>query len=425
MRVNGKQHRIRVGRYTAALILMTTGILLIIDKVQGSEYMLLLLKWWPLIAIMWGVESILIYLLWKSNKGNESRLRLDVKGLSLSILLAASVFIVTQQEHYLYLWNKVSLNLTASAVDYSEQNGAEFSKEDQVIPVALDSENLKINNINGDILLHREPIDNIQISTKVWIDQITGPETEDIFEQSLLEITEGKTINITASGKAYGQSGKRQPRMNLDIALPENRRFNLEVQTMNGDIKLVNVNAIENISLKSANGKLELYNVLGNVKGETLNGIVRTVNVEGNVEISSNQGNMEATDTSGTLKLSTQVGNISVIRAHNDVDIRTKNGNIYASQPEMQLKVESLNGGITVYSHQVGGDWDIYSAVGVMNLNLPLDANYKLKGTIAFGDVISSIPAFNIENKTIYGTVGEGEFDIRVEGNSDLNVNSF
>lgn len=422
--MNGK-HTIRVGRYTAAFLLMVTGTLLIMDEVQGSEYMLLLLKWWPLLAIMWGLESILIYLVRRSVRGKGSRLRLDVKGLSLSILLTASVFIVTQQEHYLHLWNKVSLNLTASAVDYSEQVGGHFNKEDVDIPIAIDSENIVINNINGDILLHREPIDNIQVATEVWVDQITGPEREAIFEQSLLEISEGTTINIMTVGKSYGQSGKRQPRMNLDIALPENRRFNLDVRTMNGNIKLVNVNAIENISLESANGKLELYNVLGNVKGKTLNGIVRTVNVEGSVDITSSQGNMEATDTSGILKLSTQVGNVSVIRASNDVDIRTKNGNLYASQPQMNLKAESLNGGITVYSHQVGGDWDIYSAVGVMNLNLPLEANYKLKGTIAFGDIRTTIPAFTIENKTIFGTVGEGDYSIRVEGNSDLNVNSF
>ncbi len=418
------RHKIRVGRYTAALLLMVTGTLLIMDEVQGSEYMLLLLKWWPLLAIMWGLESILIYWFRRHERGSGSRLRLDLKGISLSIIVSASVFIVTQQEHYLYLWNKVSLNLTASAVDFSEQEGGRFNKEVQDIPVAFDSENIVINNINGDITLHREPIDNIQVSTEVWVDQITGPERETIVEQSLLEISEGTTINIATKTKAYGQSGKRQPRMNLRIALPENRRFNLDIRTMNGNIKLQNINAIENISLETANGKLELYNVLGNVKGKTLNGVVRIFNLEGNVDISSSQGNMEATDTSGTLKLSTQVGNISVIRARSDVDIRTKNGDLYVSHAQMSLKAESLNGGITVYANQIGGNWDIYSAVGVMNLYLPLEANYKLNGTIAFGDIYSSIPAFEIVNKTILGTIGEGDYSIRIEGNSDLNVNS-
>jgi len=421
--MNGK-HKIRVGRYTAALLIIVTGILLIIDEVQGSEYMLLLLKWWPMLAIMWGLESILIYWFRRHERGTGSRPQLDMKGLSLAIILCASVFIVTQQAHYLYLWNKVSLNLTAAGVDFSEQEGGSFNKEVQNVPVAFDSENIVINNINGNVVLHREPIDNIQISTEVWVDQITGPEREAIVEQSLVEISEGTTINIATTSKAYGQSGKRQPRMNLSIALPENRRFNLDVRTMNGNIKLENINAIENISLESANGMLELYNVLGNVKGKTLNGVVRIVNLEGDADISSSQGNMEATDTSGTLKLLTQVGNISVIRALSDVDIRTKNGDIYVSQSQMSLKAESLNGGITVYAYQIGGNWDIYSAVGVMNLYLPLEANYKLNGKITFGDIHSSIPEFTIVNKTILGTVGEGDYSIRVEGNSDLNVNS-
>ncbi|WP_438349135.1 DUF4097 family beta strand repeat-containing protein [Paenibacillus sp. FA6] len=420
------KHKIRVGRYTAALLLMVTGILLIIDKVHGSEYMLLLLTWWPLLAVTWGLESILIYILAKGRRRvTGSSLRLDLKGLSLAILLSASVFIVSQQAHYLFLWNKVNLNLAASSVDYSEQEGGHFNKEVLDIPVTIDSENIVINNINGNIRLHREPIDNIQISTEVWVDQIEGPEIDAIFTQSVLEISEGPTLNIQTNGKAYGQSGKRQPRMNLNIALPENRRFNYDLRTMNGNIVLDNVEAIEDIKLESANGRLEIKNVLGNIQGKTFNGIVRIINLSGNADITSSQGNMEATNTSGTLRMSTQVGNITVIRADGDVDIRTKNGNMYVSQPLMNLKAESLNGSINVYAHQIGGNWNIYSAVGMMGLNLPLEGNYKLNGSIAFGDIHTSIPAFMIYNKKIWGTIGEGDYTIRIEGNSDLNVKSF
>jgi len=420
------KHNIHIGRYTAALLLMVTGILLIMDEMLGKEYMLQTLNWWPLIAVMWGLESILIYYYSiRHRKVSKSSFRLDLKGLLLSILLTASVFIVTQQEHYLQLWNKVSLNMTASSVDYSEQEGGHFTKEVLDIPVDFDSENIAINNINGNIKLHREPIDNIQISTEVWVDQIEGPELEAIFKKSSVEISEGSTINIQTKGKAYGQSGKRQPRMNLDIALPENRRFNYDVRTMNGNITLENVHAIEGIKLESANGRLEIKDVLGNVQGKTFNGIVRINRLTGSADITSTQGNMEATNTSGTLNLSTQVGNITVIQAGGDVDIRTKNGDIYVSQPLMNLKVESLNGSISVYTHQIGGDWDIYSAVGIMNLNLPMEGNYKLNGAIAFGDIRTSIPAFTINNNKILGTIGEGDYYIHVEGNSDLNVKSF
>jgi hypothetical protein len=420
------KHNIRIGRYTAALLLMVTGILLIMDEMQGNEYILLMLNWWPLLAVMWGLEFILFYCFSiRHRRVSKSSVRLDLKGLSLSILLTAIVFIVTQQEHYLQLWNKVSLNMTASSVDYSEQDGGHFTKEVLDIPVDFDSENIVINNINGNIKLHREPIDNIQISTEVWIDQIEGPELEAIFKKSSVEISEGSTINIQTKGKAYGQSGKRQPRMNLDIALPENRRFNYDVVTMNGNITLENVHAIEGIKLESANGRLEIKDVLGNVQGKTFNGIVRISRLTGNADITSTQGNMESTNTLGALKLSTQVGNITVIQAGGDVDIRTKNGDIYVSQPLMNLKAESFNGSINVYTHQIGGDWDIYSAVGIMNLNLPLEGNYKLNGSIAFGEIRTSIPAFIINNNKILGTIGEGDYYIHVEGNSDLDVKSF
>ncbi|AOZ93506.1 DUF4097 family beta strand repeat-containing protein [Paenibacillus crassostreae] len=421
-----RKHKIRIGRYTAALLLVTTGFLLILDIIQGSEHMLLILKWWPLIAVMWGLESIFILIISKRHSGvSRTTFRLDLKGVSLSVLLSACVFIVTQQEHYLQLWNKVSLNLTASSVDFSEQEGEHLTKDEQMIPVTFDSENIIISNTNGNIYLHREPIDHIQISTEIWVDQINGPEVEDIFEQSVVEVSEGTTINIETKGKAYGQSGKRQPRMNLSVSLPEDRRFNYEVRTMNGNIILEDVNAIEDIQLESANGKLEIRNVLGNVKGKTLNGGVRITKLSGDADITSNQGNMEATDTTGRLRLTTQLGNISAIRVGGDVDMRTKNGNIYVSQPLRNLKAESLNGNIVAITQQVAGDWDIYSAVGIMDLKLPLEGNYKLNGVISFGEIRSSIPAFTIYNKKIFGTIGEGDYFIHIDGNSDLSVNYY
>ncbi|MHA0858460.1 DUF4097 family beta strand repeat-containing protein [Paenibacillus sp. CMAA1364] len=420
------KHNIRIGRYTATLLLMVTGILLIIDYVEKSEYLVQMPKWWPLLIISWGIESILIYVCAGTRRKTTGySLRLDLKGMILSILLTASVFIVSQQAQYMHLWSKVGMNLPVASIDYSEQEGGHFNKDIIEIPVHIDTENIMVNNINGNVRLHREAIDNIQISTEVWVDQIDGPETEAIFDQSTIEVSEGPTISIEAKGKVYGQSGKRQPRMNLSISLPENRRFNYEIRTMNGNIILHRVEAIEGMKIESANGMLEMENVLGNVQGKTVNGIVRIRNLEGNVDITSNQGNMLAIDTSGALRLSTQVGNISLLRANGDVDITTKNGNMYVSEPMMNLKAETLNGSVKLNAQQIGGDWDVYSAVGIMDINLPYAGNYKLSGSISFGDITSTMSAFTIYNNKIWGTVGEGDYSVRIQGNSDLNVNQF
>ncbi|WP_256702289.1 DUF4097 family beta strand repeat-containing protein [Paenibacillus sp. P32E] len=425
---NGNELRSRrVGRYTASILLVSVGILLFLDWRNGTDNMLFLLKWWPIIAVFWGMEYLLIYFSARRHgQGRKrSRSRMDLRGLLSAVALAACVFMVSEQEHYLHLWNKVSLNLTAAAVDYGEAKGSKFQKAPFVIPVELSTSKITVDGINGDILIHRAPVEDIEIGATVWVDQLEGAVAEAISEQSFVEVTEGSNIKITPKGKAYGDSGKRQPRMDLDISLPEDRRFNLEVRTMNGGITLQNVEAIENINLETGNGELILHRIFGNVKGKTLNGAVRARTVQGTVDLATSGGDMAAWDVMGSLKLSTAVGNISAMGSRDEVDLSSKNGNMEINGARSKLHAESLNGKIDVRSSDLGGNWDIYSAVGDIDLYLPMSGNYTMDGSSGYGDIISNIPELTIDKKNISGEVGTGEFKLHVEGNSNLNVRKY
>ncbi|WP_410512330.1 DUF4097 family beta strand repeat-containing protein [Paenibacillus sp. BR2-3] len=419
----------RIGRYTAAALLIGAGIPLLLDWKNNTEYMLLLLRWWPAIPVLWGIEYLLIFYFARragsASSFTGSRFRLDLRGLLSAMLLAACVFIVAEQEHYLHLWNRVNLNLTAAAVEYGEAKGSSFKKSPLIVPVELDSAKISIDAINGDILLHRAPVEDIEIVTTVWVDQLEGVMAEAIAEQSFLEVTEDTNIKITPKGKAFGDSGKRQPRMDMDIFLPEDRRFNLAVRTMNGGITLQNVEAIQDISLETGNGQLILYRVLGDVKGKTLNGVVRTREVQGSVDLTTNGGDMNAWDVTGPLKLATAVGNVSAVNSRDLVDISSKNGNLTVTEARMKVHAESLNGGIDVRSTSIGGNWDIYSAVGDIKLYLPLEGDYTVEGSSGYGDILSDIPGLFIDKKTLSGEVGTGEFKLHVEGNSNLNVRKY
>ncbi|OBZ16356.1 protein liaG [Bacillus sp. FJAT-27264] len=426
MRRRTERRKRRVGRYTAVILLVSVGILLFFDWKEGTDWMLLLLKWWPLVPVLWGVEYLLMYVFARRvNTDHAARARLDLRGLLSAIILAASVFLVAEQEHYLHLWNRVSLNLTAAAVDYGEAEGREFKKPTLIVPVELNTAKISIDGINGDILIHRAPVQNIEINTTVWVDQLEGAVAEAISEQSFVDVTEGPNIKITPKSKAYGDSGKRQPRMNLDISLPEYRRFDLEVRTMNGGITLQNVEAIKDISLETGNGQLILHRIYGDVKGKTLNGAVRARGVQGSVDLTTNGGDMNAWDVNGALKLSTVVGNVSAMNSNDNIDLSSKNGNLEIDGAPLKLHAESLNGGIIVRSPSVGGDWDIYSAVGDISLYLPETGDYKLSGSSGYGDIISDLPGMVIDKKTVSGQSGTAEFKLHVEGNSNLNVRKY
>lgn len=420
-----RKRRMRVGRFTAVLLLITTGVLLLDDALHGTEHLLLLLQWWPLIAVLWGLEYLLLFLLSRKSGGKGRRFQLDLRGVSLAVVLAASVFIVTEQKHYLHLWNKVSLNLTAAGVDYSEQEGESVGKDMLAYPVTMDTKNINVDNINGDIVVQRGPVNDIGVQAEIWVDQITGPEAEVVGRESALEISGDSTITIQTKGKAYGQSGKRQPRMNLTVTLPEDRRFDLSLRTMNGSIVLQHVDAIKQISMETASGELRLDHVSGDIKGSTLNGKVSAFNINGSIDLNTNQGNMQAVDVSDAVKLTTQVGNLSVIRALGTIDASTKNGNVYVDEIRSDFKAESLNGGITARSSVVGGNWDIYSAVGELIVSLPETGSYEMDGTISYGDIRNQLPEFTVDKKNIVGTIGLGDYTIHIEGNSDLSVNKY
>lgn len=420
---NQRRYR-RVGRYTASVLLIGISVPLFLDWKEGTDYMLLLLKWWPMIPVLWGIEFLLS--IFFSRRKNSSlrgtKARLDLRGLLSAIILVGSVFIVAKQEDYLHLWNRVSLNLTAASVDYGEANGSKFVKDPLIVPVDLKTAKISIDGINGDILLHRAPVEDIEIVTTVWVDQLEGAVAEAISEQAFLEVSQESTITITTQSKSYGDSGKRQPRMDLDITLPEDRRFDLVVRTLNGGITLQNVEAIDNISLETGNGELILHRVLGTIKGKTLNGDVRVRSVQGDVEMSTSGGNMNAWDVLGSLKLATAVGNISVIGSSADIDIASRNGNLVIDGALTKLHAESLNGRIDVRSTVVGGDWDIYSAVGDIDLSLPLVGDYTVDGSSSYGNITSDLPELIIDKKRIYGELGTGGYKLNVEGNSNLNV---
>jgi hypothetical protein len=84
-----------------------------------------------------------------------------------------------------------------------------------------------------------------------------------------------------------------------------------------------------------------------------------------------------------------------------------------------------LNGRINIRSNDFGGDWDIYSAVGDIDLYLPLTGNYTVEGSSGYGDIVTDLPGLVIDKKNLSGQIGTGEFKLRVDGNSNLNVSKY
>lgn len=416
--------KIRVGRYTSSLLLMAVGILLIVDVFQKTEYMLQLLVWWPVIFVLWGLEYLIFFAVYYRKEGksdNGRRFRPDLKGILSALVVAASVFIVTQQNHYMYLWNRVSLNLTSASMDFSQAKENRYDMGGVLIPVTMQTSDVVVDSVNGDVTLIRRPVSNIEVRGTLWVDQAPAAEADKIAQASSLTSTDGKTIQIRPEAKSYGASSKRQPRVNMLITVPEDRRFNVQIRTSNGNITLNGVDAIDSIRLESGNGNLTVNDAIGNVKGGTLNGQVKLHRISGDVDVRTNRGDMQAGDIEGAVTLHTMVGDIQLARSEGDITVDTQNGDMNVLNSTAKLNANSLNGAIKVHSEQVGGDWKIYSAVGDIVLDLPSNGDFQLEGSSSYGNLQSDFP-FKIDSKSISGQNGTGKYVINVEGNSNLTI---
>lgn len=413
--------KIRIGRWTASLVLITVGLLLLSDELRGRDDMLELVRFWPAVFVLWGIEYLIMLLVFRRRRGMGRRFRIDFAGMLIASLLSLSVFIVTQQNHYLHLWNKVSLDLTSSSIEFSEAEGNKFAKPSIDVAASLEMTGLSVEGINGDIVIRRGFSDRIRIRSTVWVDQAEPEQAKAIAEKSGIKVEEGETLALTTQSEPYGTSGRRQPRIDLEILLPPERSFDMNIRTNGGSVTLNGVQALRSIAVQTGGGKLEFINVVGNIAASTSKGGIRLDTVAGNVKADTQQGDIESTNVAGSVNLTTILGNVAATGTIGDIAIDSRNGSIDVGGVNFGLSAQTLNGNITVRSRTVQGNWSVYSAVGRIDLTLPPFGNYEMKGSNGYGDIRSELP-FAIEDRTLSGTYGDGEFTVNVDGNGDLNI---
>lgn len=415
---------VRMGRFTTAAWFVFLGGLLLSDVLTGRDHMLLLLKWWPVILVLSGLEFIVVFI-WKQmkrNSGYRKKIRIDIKGLLLSVFIGVSVFMVSQHDHYLYLWNRVSLDLAVAGSQFSGEEGYHIAQIPLEIPIDLDTSEIIINSINGNIEVKRAEVEHVVVKSMIWVDQVTDDEGAQIANDTSIMVSEGKSLTLSLKDRTYGESGKRHPRVNLTVILPNHRFLDMDISTTSGDITLTDVQALKQFKLQTGNGKLKLWNIVGDVSAKTLNGGAELHRIFGAVDVETHGGNLKAKGITGDVSLSTLVGDISVVHAERNISVNTKNGNIKVDGARAMLQAESLNGKIAVSSSSIGGNWNVYSAVGDMYLEIPLQGDYALEGMSGYGVISTNLPFYS-DNKIIRGYLGAAYYQIKVEGNSNVVVN--
>lgn len=413
----------RVGRYTASLLLITVGILLLLDQTSQTRYLALLKDWWPVALIVFGCEYIVVHAIYRKS---ERHLRLDVGGLFLSLLIACVVVVGTTQTAMIPAnWLKyIQFNIDLSNFSYAAESGNKFEKAPIKVPLAAGTNKIFFENPNGSIQLRSGAVTDIEVAMTVWVDRIEKDQAEQIAEQSVLEYTEGNTLRITAKGQEYSGnfSAKRKPRMNLVVTVPADRRADYELQLKNGKVEASQIVLRRDMRIRTTNGAITVAEIDGDLSASTTNGAIEASKIRGKATLSTTNGTVAARTIGGDAKVDTTNGAVTVEQAGGAIDADTTNGRITIGEAFGSVKADTTNGMVSVTSHTVGGDWEIKTVNGSIEARLPLNADAEIKGSTSNGTVSSNLPLL-VEKKKLSGKLGAGKHSIKLDTNNSIDVN--
>ncbi|WP_138755193.1 DUF4097 family beta strand repeat-containing protein [Paenibacillus sinopodophylli] len=482
----GSVSMFKLGRFTAAAIVLTVGALLLLDQLNGRNDISLLGQWWPIIFILIGVEVILFSLKFK---GAEKKLKLDVAGGAIALVITLTAYVVTQYADLPFRWlDQFNVDLNGVA-DYGEEKGFRYDKAIIKVPLDEAATLIRISNPNGQVTVRTGDVQEIEVVTALWIDVTEKTEADAIAEQSIVKVNPGKEVILEAKGQPYGANGSRKPRMNLVITVPmslsdqvqvaeepiatekplptdleettelpvtanttdttntaDNEEIiqtpeiteeptsepteepkpalNLKVEADNGSVEIMKLSLPGGLDIRSNSDIVSVSNIVGSVSVKGNNGGITVSDITGDAILETKNGMITASNITGKIYANTLNGNLEIKQVEGNIEAETKNGKIRMDGAGSSVKADTLNGNIELSSAVVGGEWDIDSSVGEVKLVMPGDGHFRLYGSVTFGNITTDLP-LEVSKKTVRGTIGEGTYRIQINATNSIAIRQF
>ncbi|WP_053374337.1 DUF4097 family beta strand repeat-containing protein [Paenibacillus sp. FJAT-27812] len=389
----GSVSMFKLGRFTAAVLVLTVGALLLWDQIQGKNDISLLGQWWPVIFILLGVEVILFSVKFK---GAEKKLRLDVAGGMIALVITLTAYVVTQYADIPFRWlDQFNVDLNGTA-DYGEEKGFRYDKAIIKVPLDEAASLIRIVNPNGQVTVRSGDVQEIELLTAVWVDLTDKTEADAIAEQSTVKINPGTEVTLEVKGQSYGANGSRKPRMNMVITVPMSLSDQFKAEDVPSDTPVpldseqpidgadavqsempLTSGTAQDASLELATGApgntgnnpsdepeqtpeipedtQEEQPVL-KMKVESDNGPVevKALALPGGLDIRSSSGIITVSNINGSVSVKGNNGDIHISSITGDSSIETKNGTIAAESIQGKLFANTLNGSLEI--KQIDGD---------------------------------------------------------------------
>lgn len=316
----------RVGTVSMGIMLIATGLLLLISELSGINGARIILRWWPVILIILGIEVLAYLGLSKSSGEEQPKLKFD--GLSIFLTIFIVLFSSGVYAASSFLNSGFSRVLLNESGLYEHETVLNKNYDIKATGVGK----LQISNTQGKILVEKTSGDKILIDAAITI-KSNGDEDSEKLAQSLIEITEGDTLKVNTR-MVEALQGNNHYQVTVDYVIKVPKELSYTVNNSYGAITMRDLSG--NVAVQGEYGAIEISRIAGNVNIRNAYAETLVSDVSGRVDITNENGEIIYSADQVALK---------------DITLKADMGSITLKLPEGQqgtFKAESDMGDISL-----------------------------------------------------------------------------
>jgi DUF4097 and DUF4098 domain-containing protein YvlB len=391
------------------IFLIGLGVAIFWDLTSGTAYWTMVLRFYPALLILLGLDYVLPGIGW----GSKSRPESWVVTVIIIVTIGGLIGHLIPRPFFAEMQNRGRFGFHPDfSFSFHNITDEKTVRESFSLPQGIKT--IRIENRFGDVKVNTGTGEAIAATARLRLSAALRKEID--------AYRDGFTLSGRAEGDRFtirlqepqASAGLEVPKANTDITVEtppgmlvevDNSFGGIEVVEVQGDLKISNGNGrveIEkvtgDVTVKNQFSKVEVGTVGGNLTVEAANGMVSIGRVGKDLTVHHGFGQLKVGVVSGALNVTSSYGQVEVERVDGSAQIKNSFGGVSLDECNGPLKVEVRGGNLDVKAGKIGGDYNLEVELGNIMLELPSKAGFAIDASTSLGKIYSDFE-FNLQRE--------------------------
>jgi hypothetical protein len=402
--------RARSGGLFSGLVLISVGILLLLQNYGRLDLHDFFVRWWPLIIIFWGAVKLYERTAGSRFGGSDGgRVTGNEVGLVVGVVALVAIVALAGRTR----------DKLGQVVDVGDTYSYDIDVTPKKIPA---NARVVVHNGRGDISVRGSDDQEIRVTAKKTVKSWSETEAARIADRISVGIEQnGDGYEVRPSGFDLSNA---KIGVDLEVAVP--KKSVLSVKTDKGGVTVSGISG--DVVITDMLGDVDVRGTAGDVNVETRKGDVKVSSTKGDVKISGKGGEIEVNDTAGSLTVEGEFygpiradkavkgvrmvssktdltlsaltghfesgsGNLDIVDAPGNLSLRTRDSEINVENPGGKVNIDNRNASIGVrFSSAPKEDVQITNSSSEIALTVPGSASFEIVADCRNCEISSEFP---------------------------------